>query len=160
MTNSTILRRESTFLHQSMEDLNVPSKRWKIRLVNSNSKKTTIKREQMSMARRTRMLMDKLTMTRMVTPSRPTEIRITMVRKTTVRMMALRITELVNLFKLTKFKIFSLLKSDVNNRLVNHCSTRHQFTHYITAWPGFQYTLSRVHFWTRCIQLQTYSWRA
>lgn len=85
------------------------------------------------MAKRIRMLMDKLTTTRMVTPSRPMVIRITMVRKTTVKMMALQITELVNPFKLTKFKIFSLLNSDVNYRLADHSSTRHQFTHHITA---------------------------
>ena len=58
----------------------------------------------MSMAKRIRMLMDKLTTTRMETQFRLMEIRITMVRKTTVKMMALQITELVNLFKLTKFK--------------------------------------------------------
>jgi hypothetical protein len=58
------------------------------------------------MAKRIRMLMDKLTTTRMETQFRLMEIRITMVRKTTVKMMALQITELVNLFKLTKFKIF------------------------------------------------------
>ena len=63
----------------------------------------------MSMAKRIRMLMDKLTTTRMETQFRLMEIRITMVRKTTVKMMALQITELVNLFKLTKFKIFHYL---------------------------------------------------